>query len=569
MKSRSRSQRLCAKAFFRFSEALSSRIQAFVEKVDAALDPFWSKVAFLGRWKVSLTATIAVVLAVIAVRYYYSFVTGFLVPDEAWYYDTFILDKSPIGSYRPAFIAIFILFFSGVTDVWTFLLRGALYSAIWAVASVALFFMIFRRLRVPENMSSLLILSLPLFPVFIVFVPTVLTETPGLFITLVGIYFSLRYVQQGQMINSLLSVLFFFLAYEVREPYLLFVVGSILLFLVLSIKRKSLRGVVVYAVLASLVFPVPVRLDPLTFAQPIYTWAMNVMSGRYQVPTLEPSFVIPIRTTPDLLVALAVGLAYGFNPLFALFAVCSLVTVTFDLLRRRSSTALFLLLNAVCSFGAFAVAAGIMFQGLPGALANWTSAIIRPTYTSLPCLAGVPSLYRRLKIKMVAVLIIVFLILGSTQADLVAKAFQRGLSVEPVDRLSLDYRAPYYRIYLLARGSGKTLVFGGIEMRGIRMYMNMLPNVVLVPVGLRGSHGALNETQFRAWLKEGWDTILLYDDWFTIKVPSMIDDYPEFYSQILRSRQYPGYVVETLWIDGESYALRMVKISNSSLGSLP
>jgi hypothetical protein len=540
-------------------------------QLDAALDPFWKKLAFLASWKVSLSVTIGAVLGVIIARYCYSFVTGYIVPDEAWYYDTFILDRNPISGYREVFVAIFLLFFHGVKDVWIFLLVGAVYSAIWAVGCVVLFFLILRRLKVPENMSSLLVLSLPLFPVFIVFTPTVLTETLGLFMALAGVYFGLRYVQRQQIMSSLLSVVFFFLAYEVREPYLLFLAGNILLFLVLSLKRRSLAGVMLYAVLVSVIFPVPVQLEPLMFAQPVYTWIMNLTSGKYQAPTLTPSFAVPISTTPgsDLLEALAVGLGYGFNPLFALFAVCSLVTVTFDLFRKRSSTALFLALNAIWSSGAFIATTGIVLTLLPGALVAWTSAIIRTTHPSLPCLAGFPTLYRRLKIKRVAALVVVLLILGSTQADLVVKAFQRGLSIEPVDRLSLDYRAPYYRMYLLARDSGKTLVFGGIEMRAIRMYMKMLPSVVLVRVGLRWEGDALNETQFQAWLKEGWDTILLYDDWFTIKVPSMIDDYPEFYSQILRSRQYPSYLVETLWIDGESYALRMVKMNNASLGLLP
>jgi hypothetical protein len=156
------------------------------------------------------------------------------------------------------------------------------------------------------------------------------------------------------------------------------------------------------------------------------------------------------------------------------------------------------------------------------------------------------------------------LIVGSTQVASFAGAFQRSLSREPVDRLSFDYRAPYYRLYLLAKGSGKTLVFGGIEMRGVRAYMAMLPNVVLVGAG--GDWG-LTEIAFQALLKQGWDSIYLYDDWVTIKIPSMIGMYPSFYAEILTTRQYRGYIIETLWVDGESYALRMVKDGSVASGS--
>jgi len=128
---------------------------------------------------------------------------------------------------------------------------------------------------------------------------------------------------------------------------------------------------------------------------------------------------------------------------------------------------------------------------------------------------------------------------------------QRSLSREPVDRLSLDYRAPYYRLYLLAKDSGRTLVFGGVHFRGIRIYMSMLPNVVLYPV--------VGEDVFKGLLASGpWDTIFLYDDWVTIAVPSMIDMYPPYYGEILKSRQYPGYMLEMVWVDGESYAIKMI-----------
>jgi hypothetical protein len=560
-----------------------ARIQGFIGKVDTALNPFWKKVAFLGRWKVSLTTTIAVVLVVIALRYYYSFVTGFLVPDEIWYYNAYVLDKLSIGSYRPVFVATFVLFFHGVTDVWTFLFRGAAYSSIWAVGCVVSFFMIFRRLRVPESMSSLLVLSLPLFPVFIVFVPTILTETLGLFMALLGVYFGLRYVQEERVtdnrviINGFLCGVFFVMASGVRESYVLFATGTLFLFLAVSVKRRFLGGIVGYALPFSLL---------VWFAQGAFALVVGRLaqfsSGPQASPLLPGADVnvgaslasatpMTVALHPDLPRALAVGLAYGFNPLFALFAVFSAFLVSYDLLRRRSWIAFFLVLNAMWSLGAFVFSAEFILEAMFGALSGWTSAIIRTTHSALPCIVGFPSVYGRLKVKSVAALMFLVLIVGSTQVSSLAGAFQRSLSREPVDRLRFDYRAPYYRLYLLAKDSGKTIVFGGIHMRGIRAYMAMLPNVVLVPVGPRGGGGdwsALEETIFRTWLSnsgQGWDSIYLYDDWVTIKIPSWIDAYPEFYSQILRSKQYPGYTVETLWVDGESYALRMVKSSDASV----
>lgn len=534
------------------------------------LDSLAKMIEFLGNGKVSLAVTITVVLAVIAARYYYSFVTGYIVPDEAWYYDTFILDKMPITAYREVFVTIFLFFFHGVSDVWTFLLRGVLYSSVWAVGVVVMFYVILRRLKIPEKTSSLLILSLPLFPVFIILLPTVLTETPGLFFVLLGVYFCLKHVQEGHAIDSLLSGVFFVLAYKIREPYLLFAVGNVILFLVLSVKRRSLGSILGYAIPVSMVFPVPISLEPLRFAQPLSNFFMNLISrlvpwgqqagstlpsATSQAPMLIPAFVVPITVAfhPDLPEAVAIGLWYGFNPLFALFAGFSLFVVCLGLLMKRSSTLFFLTLNAIWSFGAFLVPVAITLQLSSGAISGWTSAIIRLTHPSLPCIVGFPSLYHLVKPRRIAALTLILLVLGSTQTGALAMAFQRSLSVEPMNRLSLDYRAPYYRMYLLAKESGKALVFGGIHMRGIRMYMAMLPNVVLVPV-------AANQTEFQTLLGQGWDAIFLYDDWVTIKIPSMIDAYPPYYAEILRSKQYAGYSVEPLWVDGESYALRMTKV---------
>jgi hypothetical protein len=554
------------------SQALSIRIHGFIGKVDAAMNPFWRKVAFLGRWKVSLTTTIAVVLAVIAVRYYYSFVTGFLVPDEIWYYNTFVLNRTPIGSYRPVFVAIFVLFFGGASDVWAFLLRGILYSAIWAVGCVMLFFMIFRRLRVPENMSSLLILSLPLFPIFIIFAPTILTETLGLFMVLLGVYFALRHVQEGRMVNSLFSGIFFVVAANVREPYLLFAVGYVLLFLALSLRRKSPRSIFGYAIPLSLLLLQFVRggSGQLTsFISRLASPAAEMTPSSYSTSVglgawLASPVLMTLKLPPDLTAAIIIALWYGFNPLFALFAVLSVFAVGRDLLRNRSSDLFLLALNTVWSLGAFIGPMAYFLETIVGALSGWTSSIIRTAHASLPLIVSFPRLYSRLKVRRAAGLILILLIAGSTQLGTLAEAFQRSLSLEPVDRLSLDYRAPYYRLYLLAKSSGKTLVFGGIEMRGVIAYMAMLPNVVLVAVGVRGEPWALNETEFKALLEQHWDSIYLYDDWVTIKIPSFVDWYPEFYSQILRSREYPGYTVQTLWIDGESYALAMVKSSSNN-----
>ncbi len=125
---------------------------------------------------------------------------------------------------------------------------------------------------------------------------------------------------------------------------------------------------------------------------------------------------------------------------------------------------------------------------------------------------------------------------------------------EPINRLSLDYRAPYYRLYLIAKASGKTLVVGGIELRGIVAYMSMLPNVVLA--GVPSSEG-----EFMRLINQTWDAIYLYDDWFTIQDPSIATAYPAYYWAILHSTSYHNFDIQTLWVDSESYAFQLIRTS--------
>jgi hypothetical protein len=177
----------------------------------------------------------------------------------------------------------------------------------------------------------------------------------------------------------------------------------------------------------------------------------------------------------------------------------------------------------------------------------------------LPAFLGLGYLYKRFKARHLLAVLLVFLVLASTQIPRFDYAIQRSLTRtgEAIDRLSFEYRAPYFRLYLIAKDSGKTLVVGGLEMRGIQTYMSMLPNVVLIRV-------PRTENDFEARLKLGWDFIFLYDDWYTMKDPSIVDSYPGYYRGILLSRSYPGYVVTTLWVDGESYALEMVKVGTQT-----
>ncbi len=571
-------------------KTLMASVSALLSRRVGLLDPLLSRIERFGYAKTALVVDLAIVLGVVFARYYYSFITGYVVPDEAWYYNTYVLDKHPIGNYRAVFVAAFVLFFHDVHNVWQFFLGGMIYSSLWAVGSVALSYKIIKRLEPSDQIAGLLLLSLPLFPVFIVLAPTILTEPMGFFFALLGVYLTLRFIQGGSAWNAVLSGVSMVFAFKVREPYLILGCGLVLLYLIapaLQRKMHGVKGLMAYTIPIAYIFPVPLALRPLQFAQPgtqivenlksSLLSHINVLAKSINTVTSNPfdpvisSIANPIVNpqisisagnpapidNPDVLQGIVIGLGYGFNPLFAIFAVASLAVTVYLTAKMRSLTPLLVFFNIFFGLGSFLASVMFTIAVQPGAITGWTSSIIRSAHTALPGYFGLGPVYTRVKPKRVAALMLIVLIIGSTQAVNVADAFQKSLSRLPVDRLTLDYRAPAYRMYLIAKDSAKTLVIGGLHFRTIRMYMAMLPNVALTGV-------PPNEATFRALLNQTWDSIYLYDDWVTIAVPDMISAYPAYYVQILQSKGYMGYSIDKLWVDGESYALKMIRSGASS-----
>ena len=510
-------------------------------------------------------------LALIAIRYLHAFVTGYILPDEAWYYITFILEgQRPF--YREVFQGAFLLFFHGVRDVFSFLWRGLFYSILWTLGSLLLMYKALKISGASKVAISLVLLTVPFFAIFPAMAPFIVTEPVGLFFAMLGIYLLLLHLRNEKAKYALLSAVAFVLASKAREPYLIFAVGNLgaLLFL-----RRDLRSIISYAIPVAIVAPIPVRLDSLSFSQPVYTLITRLVTlltttstaqggppsqsmSVVDIPTLtrgifSPTIDIPVSVGPfDVVQAIAVSLQVARNPLFVSLMLISMIFLAHSAWISKSRVNIALFYNAILAAISFVVPIMLILSSLPAALTAWTSTIIRASHTGFPMLAGFKDFYSRPRIRRIApVLLVLMLAFTLVQFNAYGRELQASLSQEAVNRLSLDYRAPYYRLYLIAQNSGHTLVLG-LHLRGIRVYMSMLPNVAVLPVPSA-------ETAFQELTSRGWDTIFLYDDWLTIRVPSMLNAYPPYYRQILLSQSYFGYIVEALWVDGESYALRMTK----------
>jgi len=520
-------------------------IERFRPNLSIRVKEFNARIEKFGYLRAAVMFDLSLATVIIALRFYHASVTGYILPDEAYYYNTYILAKR-VEYRRWLFQLVFQLFFNDVRDISNFLLRGATYCTIWAFGSVIVAYKIVRRLVVQEITAALLMLSLSLFPIFIVMVPLIITEGFALFLALVGILFVMKYLDRSRPFDGLFASLAFLMASLVREHYFLFTIGNLMV-IPLS-RRKNVSGLIAYCV-------------PLLAV--LFYLAYPGTLARAQIMAIVGSFQRSAKI--DDIYAFAIGLIYGYNPLFTAFLFASLGLVTYEAAARRSRMATVILVNMVLALMSYLFSLFVIVGSLSAAVTAWTSSIIRVSHTSLPSMFGFRYLYERIKPRNLIAVVLVFLLLATTQIPRFEYAIQRSLTRtgELIDRLSFDYMAPYFRVYLLAKDSGKTLVIGGLHMRGIVTYMSMLPNVVVV--GLQKKPGVfLAEEEFRSLLEKQWDTIFLYDDWYTIKDPTIAYAYPLYYRNILLTRTYPGFNLEVLWIDGESYAMKMVKTNASA-----
>jgi hypothetical protein len=503
-----------------------------------------------------------VILAIIGIRFYHMSVTGYMLPDEAYYYERIVLGHK-LYEGREIFSAIYIFFFEWVRNVPSLIFAGVVYTATWGIGTAALAYVIARRLGIPDQQSSLLLLSLMFFPVYLIMLPMMLTETMGLFFALLGIYFLLRFSQRGGWTDVLASSLSFATASKVREAYLLFGLANFVAVLVSS--KRSLRSTLAYGIplVAAVVSVDPMlvqmviqRLDMLIASLSGFQASGQVAAGLATVARTTTTIAFPLRPPESFLYASAIGLIVGYNPIFAIIALASVLLAVWAAWRRRTAATSLPPWNALIGLGAYESAL-LLLAPTPatGLIPVWTSAAARASHASLPVLFTFNHAYGRLGSKTVVGVLLVLLVLGSTQFPVITQAIQSNLTRTgtAVDRLNFDYRAPYYRLYQLAKDSGRTIVFA-LDLRGARTYLSMLLNVQvsLVPA---------NETTFNTLLAQGWDTIYLYDSYYTVIDPSSLQLYPEYYREILISHLYPGYTIETLWVDGESYAFKMTPVA--------
>lgn len=490
------------------------------------------------------------------------YVTGYLLPDESYYFVRFALNNPlQAGFYREAFAIPYSIFFSGVQDLHSFMLRTALWSFTWTFGSLLVLYKVLQLTSEAARIRSMILLSMPLIPVFTLLSTAAVTETPGLFFCLLGVYFSLIYMRSEKSRYALYSALAFVLAYKTREPYLLFALGFLIVILA-SLRRVGLRkgipALIAYMIPLFIFLPpiINVSTQSFSFGTPLYVILAQrvfqpsaVQSIPVQMGTASGGF--PVLLSWDLVVAFFVSMSLGYNPIFALFAILSVVLGLKSVLESRSEIQVLLLytmtLGLMSTFLALATSSNIF---------SWTGAVFRDSHTSLPGIPGFRFIYSRLRLRYLLASIFVLLAVASVLTPLYASVLLSSQGQSEISRVSFAYRDPYYRLDLLARDSGRTLILTGPHPE-LQLYLRGLPNVTIASV-------PANVDEFANLTRYGWGSIFLFETY-----PNMTRainyGYPAYYRDLLldaKSNQrfsYGQYAVESLWFDGESYCIRLTE----------
>jgi hypothetical protein len=472
-----------------------------------------------------------------------------MLPDEGWYYTTFIVQPIGFSVYRPIMNLAYVIFFSGVSSLDGLFVWGAIYCAVWAIGSVWMLSKVLRVLAIEERPAALTLLTfmvLPIFPIMAVFF---VTETMALFFIFAGIYFSLKYLKGGAALSAAAAATMFLFASSVREPYILFV---IVVPFVLFAMRFRLKALLAYAAIAVISLPVPVSIVPFNIGLPVATFIFSYLPNLvlHGGQPAFPSYVyvagttLPVATDLSGVYAFLVGAAYGIGPVFGLLTLISLVYAV----RAKSKASYLVLLFSLLSIVSYLVTADLAVAFQSDAATVWTSDLIRLSSSALPAAIGLGYLYSKVDFRIVRTAFLVTIAFGVLAAGAFSSALQSTQDIQgsTVDRLSLSYRAPYLTMYQTAQ-PGSLILSGGSGIGTMTVFASFLDNVTVKPIPPNG-------TAFGSLLAEGWSHVYLYDDWVTLNASfiARCDCYPTYYASLIL---YGNWTL--LWSNSESYALEM------------
>jgi len=558
---------------------------------------------------ISLALAVLVILILAAIggaRAYLSRTSGFMTQDEALYFMSALLSVDSgqfVSTYYTRVLFQLLLFgFSyvlGIRDGLSFLTWGPIIPVFFSSATIVLLRQILKEVGLKESLIALTISSSLLFFVFVLMTGFILSETPALCMTMLGIYLALLSQRKNAVLLTIMSLTSFGLATAFRETFALY--GILAMLVPLRIVHKIRR-----------------RVSYLLTALMILLVGIAVIS---RIPkSLAPDF----RLLTAILQGYAVGVGYGWSPPLAFLVLSGIATLGFFALRRpaidKAGLYQTLFLCGFLSQITLLIEYAFAFKAVPMGT-QFYSAFIRWSFAGLPgaflsigygcagieralsiLVSGTASFLNKVRFQRLWAIFIIFIAIsalwyvynGSTtlaysQSALTEERMVTSGSYKPVasgpsnqsqaqsfipdpsTRLRSDYKSHPMRLYNYVNDYAEKnpdskilVVIGDIWAHTVRarVILHGIDNVMIVqPPKDLYSFSAMTSS---------YDLVLLYGEYYGTYYTQTTSRLPHYYLQILANQTDISVLRILEWQEGYLYRLEGsgTRLGTVSLGSV-
>jgi len=463
---------------------------------------------------------------IVAARVWFSLRSGFLLPDEAIYYGAYY----DIRWFFHAFLYIVFNLFQ-INTVWQYLCIVPFILSLFQIGILLIIYLLTK--------SHWVVMATFLTTTFLVNVPFILSDGMALFFTFLGIY--LLKEKEGWYIG-LFSASCLVIASILKEPFIAFAFGNVLLIGLIALKRWELST-------KNALFIETTFIGSLLLF-PKLNYLQKVMLGRFEVvvvrteTTIGPHGLMPIHETilntiegriQHTLTNFGIGLFLGWGVVNVLLIIGAYFLI-------RSKEDVIVKGNVILGFLALLGVGSVLAEYQYSLSFLVVGSMIRLSQSSLVGAIGLKTIFGRFNPKKVFPPL---LIVTVASAPFLLVAVQSNLSVEYVNRVDLNYKAPWLRLseHVSTLGSSKILVFAEPVIRA-RIFLENNKNVsVVLPL--------LNETEFLNLVSQDWTYIFFYGEKHTLHYKALEQRTNYYYQIVVEKAQ-----VEVVWDDEESYLLR-------------
>lgn len=557
--------------------------------------------------RIAVLGTIGVFAAMTVVRLAHVLTTGFMTNDEGLYMLSAILSAEKgrlILSYPNRLLYVVILAVSGVLlnldNVYKTVTFLSIFNFAWTSACVLGFYKVAETFFSDSDNLHIFIVGLPALAMMAVANVAYLTEAMALALLLFGTYLTGRLLSPPHRLRYALGGLFIGVAFFIREPYGVVSLGMIAYMAIHALRRRiPLIPAIIFVSMLLLCFRLPVDNSSVNFTNFVFLeisegaagmiervskiqvdfgWLReaprDIHSGGYAPPHLEQyeqkpldiqtwstwgqsmridSMLNPARLRYSFIYTVA-GMFLGTNPLAFVLMPLGLAKI---LRGWRPATEQQRMLAIISILSVLTVAGSGFLTGLPTQEAidqkmglPWGT-MTRLSHTGiLTALLIVPALgsQRVISNKRLRTAILIGLVMFGVFGRIVVYSFERQFSSGYVDRVNFGYRAPYVRVYDYTEDTGKTLLFGGMNVVLVNMYTRMRPNVFV-------AYYPPTEAEFLEIIDaDDWDTVLFHATTHYTVNPT-IEELMPFSWEVIHGRT--EYEREVVWDDGESFLHRV------------